>query len=376
MTPHPALLAQICRVGLLAMMAVLPFAGTPSGASAAERVVNIYNWSDYIDPKMLDAFSKETGIKVVYDTYDNNEILETKLFTGQSGYDVVTPSGTSLQKMIKAGVLKPLDKAKLPNLANAWPEIATRLQTYDPGNLFGVNYMWGTTGIGLNHDMVRERLGSNQTLNTWAIVLNPSLMNKLKDCGVMMIDSPEDLIPSILPFYGSKTSPQKWDDISLVTDALYKVRNSVRKFHSSEYVNALANGDICVAVGYSGDILQAKRRAEEAKSDVKIDYVIPREGSQMWFDTFAIPKDAPHPAEAYAFIDYMLRPDVAAANTNYVYFANGNLPARKLVDPEILSNTGIYPDDSTMQRLSSATTWNDSTQRFVTRAWTRVRTGR
>lgn len=376
MTPHPALLAQICRVGLLAMMAVLPFAGTLSGASAAERVVNIYNWSDYIDPKMLDAFSKETGIKVVYDTYDNNEILETKLFTGQSGYDVVTPSGTSLQKMIKAGVLKPLDKAKLPNLANAWPEIATRLQTYDPGNLFGVNYMWGTTGIGLNHDMVRERLGSNQTLNTWAIVLNPSLMNKLKDCGVMMIDSPEDLIPSILPFYGPKTSSQKWDDISLVTDALYKVRNSVRKFHSSEYVNALANGDICVAVGYSGDILQAKRRAEEAKSDVKIDYVIPREGSQMWFDTFAIPKDAPHPAEAYAFIDYMLRPDVAAANTNYVYFANGNLPARKLVDPEILSNTGIYPDDSTMQRLSSATTWNDSTQRFVTRAWTRVRTGR
>ncbi len=373
MTHHRALPSSLFRRFLfVAALAILPLAG----AKAAERVVNIYNWSDYIDPKVLDDFTKETGIKVVYDTYDNNEILETKLLAGQSGYDVVVPSGPFLQRLIKAGVFLPLDRKKLPNLVNVWPEIAQRLQVYDPGNLYGIDYMWGTTGIGLNVDLVRERLGPNQTLNSWAIVLNPSLMNKLKECGVMMLDSPEDLIPSILPFYGPKTNPNKWDDIQLVTDALYKVRNFVRKFHSSEYINALANGDICVAVGYSGDVLQAKKRAEEAKNDVKIEYVIPREGTLMWFDVFAIPKDAPHAAEAHAFIDYMLRPEVAAANTNFVSFASGNLPAKKFIKPEILANTGIYPDDATMQRLLTNTAWNDTTQRFVTRQWTRVRTGR
>jgi putrescine transport system substrate-binding protein len=236
--------------------------------------------------------------------------------------------------------------------------------------------MWGTTGIGLNVDMVRQRLGTNAALNSWSLVLNPTSMSKLKECGVMMIDSPEDLIPSMLPFYGARTDPKRWDDITQVTDALYKVRGSIRKFHSSEYINALANGDICVAVGYSGDVLQAKRRADESKNDVKIDYVIPKEGAEMWFDTFAIPKDAPHAADALTFIDYMLRPEVAAANTNFVSYASGNLPAKKFVKPEILSNPGIYPDEAVMQRLVVNTAWNDQTQRFVTRLWTRIRTGR
>ena len=341
-----------------------------------ERVINIYNWSDYIDPKMLDAFTKETGIRVVYDTYDNNEILETKLLAGRSGYDLVVPSGPFLQRLIRAGVFQPLDKAKIPNLVHAWPEIAGRLATYDPGNAYAVDYMWGTTGIGVNLGLVRERLGAAQPLNTWTLVLNGGLLNKLKDCGVMLLDSPEDLIPSLLPAYGLKADTKRWDDITQVTDALFKVRGAVRKFHSSEYINGLANGDLCLAVGYSGDVMQAKKRAEEAKNDVEVAYYVPREGALMWFDAFAIPKDAPHAAEAHAFIDYMMRPEVAAANTNFVSYASGNAAARKFVKAEILGNPGIYPDDATMQRLFVNTAWDDRTQRFVTRAWTRVRTGR
>ncbi|MHC2088614.1 polyamine ABC transporter substrate-binding protein [Methylobacterium sp. CM6244] len=347
-----------------------------AGAKAQERVVNIYNWSDYIDPKSLEAFTKETGIKVVYDTYDNNEILETKLLAGQSGYDLVVPTGPFLQRLIKAGVFRPLDKAKIPNLKHAWPEIAQRLAVYDPGNTYAVDYMWGTTGIGVNLGPVRERLGPNQALNTWTLVLNPTLMAKLKDCGVMMLDSPEDLIPSMLPAYGLKPDTKRWDDISQVTDALFKVRGSVRKFHSSEYINGLANGDLCLAVGYSGDVMQAKKRAEESKNGVEIAYFIPKEGALMWFDALAIPKDAPHPEEAHIFIDYMMRPEVAAANTNFVSYASGNLAAKPLVKPEILTNPGIYPDDATMQRLFTNQAWDDRTQRFVTRNWTRVRTGR
>ncbi|WP_244472294.1 MULTISPECIES: polyamine ABC transporter substrate-binding protein [unclassified Methylobacterium] len=361
---------------MLAAFALALCGAGPAAAQAPERVVTIYNWSDYIDPVMLEAFTKETGIKVVYDTYDNNEILETKLLAGKSGYDVVVPSGPFLQRLIRAGVFQPLDKGKLPNLKNAWPEIAQRLSVYDPGNLHAVDYMWGTTGIGVNVTAVRERLGASQPLNTWSLVLNPALLAKLKDCGVMMLDSPEDLIPSMLPAYGLKPDSKRWDDITQVTDALYKVRGSVRKFHSSEYINGLANGDICLAVGYSGDVMQARKRAEEAKNGVEIAYLVPKEGALMWFDAFAIPKDAPHPAEAYAFLDYMLRPEVAAANANFVSYASGNLAAKSFVKPEILANPGIYPDEATMARLFTNTAWDDRTQRFVTRAWTRVRTGR
>ncbi|WP_375465977.1 polyamine ABC transporter substrate-binding protein [uncultured Methylobacterium sp.] len=363
--------ALVCGI----LLGLLLLAG-PARAEGPERVVNVYNWSDYIDPKVLDAFTRETGIKVVYDTYDNNEILETKLLAGRSGYDVVVPSGPFLQRLIRAGAFQPLDRGKLRNLGNVWPDIAGRLAVYDPGNAYAVDYMWGTTGLGLNLRLVRERLGAGAALNTWNLVLNPASANKLKDCGIMMLDSPEDLIPSLLPTLGLKSDSKRWDDITQVTDALYKVRGAVRKFHSSEYIQSLANGDVCVAVGYSGDVLQAKRRADEAKNGVEVGYVIPKEGTLMWFDAFAIPKDAPHAGEATAFIDYMLRPEVAAANTNFVSYASGNLPAKKLVRPDILANPGIYPDEATMQRLSVNTAWDDRTQRFVTRLWTRVRTGR
>jgi putrescine transport system substrate-binding protein len=346
-----------------------------TGALAQERTVNVYNWSDYIDPKVLEDFTKETGIKVVYDTYDNNEIVETKLLAGKSGYDIVVPSGPFLQRLIKAGVFQKLDKAKLPNLKHMWPEIAQRLQVYDPGNQHAVNYMWGTTGIGINAAKVKERLG-DIPLNTWDIVMKPELVSKLKDCGVHMLDSPEDVFPGILNYLGLNPDSKKIEDLNRAGEALFRIRGNVQKFHSSEYINALANGDICLAVGYSGDVLQAKKRAEEAKNGVEVRYLIPREGALMWFDSFAIPADAKNVAEAHEFINYMMRPEVAAANTNFVSYASGNLAAKEKVDPEILNNPGVYPDEATFKRLFTNTAYDDRAQRTVTRLWTRVKTGR
>jgi putrescine transport system substrate-binding protein len=346
-----------------------------SPALAQQRVVNVYNWSDYIDPKVLENFTKETGIRVTYDTYDNNEIVETKLLAGQSGYDIVVPSGPFLQRLIRAGVFRKLDRTKLPNYANLWPEITQRLAAYDPGNQYAINYMWGTTGIGINVAKVRERLGE-MPLNTWDIVLKPDLIGKLKSCGVQILDAPEDLFPGVLNALGLNPDSKRPEDLQRAGDALFRIRGSVQKFHSSEYINALANGDICLAVGYSGDVLQAKRRAEEAKNGVEIAYLIPREGALMWFDSFAIPADAKNVAEAHTFINYMMRPEVAAANTNFVAYASGNLAAKRFVRPEILENPGVYPDEATFKRLFTNTAYDEKTQRVLTRLWTRVKTGR
>jgi putrescine transport system substrate-binding protein len=356
----------------IAFAAVLGLAGA---AAAQERVVNVYNWSDYIDPKVLESFTRETGIKITYDTYDNNEIVETKLLAGKSGYDIVVPSGPFLQRLIKAGVFQKLDKAKLPNLQHMWPEVMQRLEVYDPGNQHAVNYMWGTTGIGVNVPKVRQRLG-NQPFNTWDVVMRPEIVSKLKDCGVQMLDAPEDIFPNVLNYLGLNPDSKKVDDLTRAGDALFRIRGSVQKFHSSEYINALANGDICLAVGYSGDVLQAKKRAEEAKNNVEIAYVIPREGALMWFDSIAIPADAKNVAEAHEFINYLMRPEVAAANTNFVAYASGNLAAKQHVNPEILANPGVYPDEATFKRLFTNTAYDERSQRVVTRAWTRVKTGR
>jgi putrescine transport system substrate-binding protein len=346
-----------------------------TGSAAQERVVNVYNWSDYIDPRVLADFTRETGIKVVYDTYDTNEIVETKLLAGKSGYDLVVPSGPFLQRLIKAGVFQKLDKTKLPNLKHAWPEVARRLAAFDQGNLYAVNYMWGTTGIGLNLKKVKERLG-DVPLDSWDLMLRPDLASKLKDCGIMVLDAPEDILPGVLNYLRFNPDSKKPEDLQAAGDALMKVRDTVRKFHSSEYINALANGDICMAVGYSGDVLQAKKRAEEVGSGVEIGYVIPREGALMWFDSLAIPADAEHAAEAHALIDFLMRPEVAAANTDFVRYASGNLAAKALVRPEIRDDRGIYPDEATFARLFTNTAYDERSQKLVTRLWTRVRTGR
>jgi putrescine transport system substrate-binding protein len=345
-------------------------------APAQERVVNIYNWSDYINPEAIEQFTKETGIKVRYDTFDANETLETKLLAGNSGYDVVVPTAYFLQRQVTAGVLRKLDKSKLPNLEHAWPEIQKRLARYDPGNQYGVNYMWGTTGIGYNVKAARERLGENTQIDRWDVVFKPELLAKFKDCGVHMLDSADDILPAALHYLGLDPNSTKQADLDRAGELMQKIRPSVRKFHSSEYLNGLASGEICLVVGWSGDIKQAQNRAVEAKNGVDIAYAIPKEGAQMWFDNFAIPTDAPHPDAAYAFVNFMMRPQIAAMNSNMISYANGNLASQKFIDKKVLEDPGIYPTETMMQKLYIVTARNPREQRFINRLWTRVKTGR
>ncbi len=349
-------------------------------AMAQEKVVNIFNWSDYIDREVLEAFTKETGIKVRYDVFDSNEALETKLLAGKTGYDVVAPTGSFMQRQIKAGVFLPLDNAKLPNLKYMWPEIQERLAVYDPGNKYSVNYMWGTTGIGYNVDKVKARLG-DMPMNTWDIVFKPDILAKLADCGVYVPDSPEELVPAAMKYLGLDPDSKNPDDIQKAGELLATIRPSIKKFDSSGYINALARGDICLAVGWSGDVFQAKTRAEEAAEKtgseaVNIDYVIPKEGALMWFDNFAIPHDAAHVDEAHAFINYMMRPDVAAKNVNYISYASGNEEAKKYIEKSILDNPGIYPDQETFDKLFLVTTNEPKTQRVITRTWNNFKRGK
>jgi putrescine transport system substrate-binding protein len=345
-------------------------------ASAQERVVNFYNWSNYMAPDVLAAFTRETGIKVVYDTFDANETLETRLLAGKSGYDLVVPTAYFLQRQITAHVFQKLDKAKLPNLANAWPMVVQRLATYDPGNLYAVNYMWGTTGIGYNVRTVQKILGPDAKIDSWDIVFKPENLAKFKDCGVHMLDSADDIFPAALSYLGVDPNSTKQADLEKAADLVSKVRPYVRKFHSSEYLSALATGEICLVIGWSGDVMQARSRAAEAKSGVEIGYAIPKEGAQMFFDNLAIPADAQHVAEAYELIDYLYRPEVAAKNTDFLSYANGNLASQKLVDPKILKDKNIYPDEATLAKLFVITARDPATQRIINRLWTRVKTGR
>ena len=344
-------------------------------AAQDARVVNVYNWSDYIDPQALKDFTQKTGIKVVYDTFDANETLETKLLAGKSGYDVVVPTAYFLQRQIQAGVFQKLDKSKLPNLVNAWPGIAQRLALYDPDNQYAVNYMWGTTGIGYNVKAMHERLGANAKIDSWDVVFKPELLSKFKDCGVHMLDSADDIIPAALHYLKLDPNSTKPEDLERAADLLTKVRPYVRKFHSSEYLNALASGEICLVVGWSGDIKQSENRARDAKNGIEIGYSIPQDGAQMWFDNLAIPKDAPHAAEAHAFINFLLDPQVAAMNSNMVSYANGNLASQKFVDKQVLDDPSVYPDAAAMAKLYTVSARDPQGQRLLNRIWTKVKTG-
>lgn len=359
----------------LAFAVLLALACGMTLSIAQERVVNVYNWSDYIDPSVLEQFTAETGIRVRYDTFDANETLEAKLLAGNSGYDVVVPTGYFLERQIEAGVFQKLDKSKLPNLGNVWPVIAKRLETYDPGNQYAVNYMWGTTGIGYNVRAVRERLGENATVNSWDIVFKPEIIAKFKDCGVDMLDSADDILPAALHYLGLDPNSTAREDLERAGELVSKIRPFVRKFHSSEYINALAGGEICLVVGWSGDVKQAKNRALEARNGVEIGYSIPREGAQMWFDNLAIPKDAPHPDQAHAFINFLLKPEVAAKNSDYVSYANGNLASQKFLDKSVLNDPGVYPPAETMDKLYTIESRSPREQRLLNRLWTRIKTG-
>jgi putrescine transport system substrate-binding protein len=361
---------------VLGIASIAVLAGDPVAVAQTERFVNVYNWSDYVAPGVLDDFTKETGIRVRYDTFDSNDTLETKLLAGKSGYDVVVPTAYFLERQIKAGVFQKLVKAKLPNLVNVWPVIAERLAVHDPGNQYAVNYMWGTVGIGFNAKKVREILGPEAAIDSWSFVFDPAKLAKFKDCGVHMLDSADDILPAALHDLGRNPNSVEPADLEAAAALVTKVRPFVRKFHSSEYLNSLASGEICLVVGWSGDVKQAQKRAAEAKNGVEIGYVIPKEGAQMFFDNLAIPKDARNVDEALAFINYLLRPDVAAKNTNFLSYANGNLASQTLIDPAILSDRTIYPDAAMMARLYTINAHDAKTTRLMNRLWTRIKTGR
>ena len=370
----PCLPARAARgagcLGFALAAVLLPgFAGAQK-----QRVVNYYNWSDYQDPTVLDAFTKETGIAVRFDTFDSNDTLEAKLLAGQSGYDVVVPSAYFLARQIKAGIFRQLDKSKLPNLKFAWPEIAKQLAVYDPGNLYAVNYMWGTTGIGYNVKAVKRVLGPDGTIDSWDYIFNPEKIAKFKSCGIHLLDSSDDIMSAGLHYLNLDPNTSDAADLNKVTDLLLKIRSYVRKFHSSEYLNGLATGEICLVVGFSGDIKQAQKRAAEAKGGIEIGYSIPKEGAQLWFDNLAIPKDAPDPEEAHTLINYLIRPDIAAKNTNYVSYANGDVPS-DLIDKSILEDRTVYPDAATMAKLYTIIAHDQKTQRMINRLWTRIKTG-
>lgn len=343
-------------------------------AAIAEEV-RVYNWSDYIDEALLEKFEAETGIDLIYDVFDSNEVLETKMLAGGSGYDVVVPSGTFLQRQITAGAFQKLDKSKLSNADNMWDVIDERLTKYDAGNEYAINYMWGTTGVGINVGKVAETLGDNAPVDSLALVFDPANMEKLAGCGVHFLDAPAEMIPAALNYIGEDPDSQDPEVIAKAEAVLMGVRPYIQKFNSSEYINGLANGDICVAFGWSGDILQARDRAAEADNGVEVAYHAPKEGALMWFDNMAIPVDAPNPDGAHKFLDFIMNAENMAAASNYVYYANGNKASQEFLEEDVIGDTAIYPDAATLEKLYTTSPYAPKVQRVVTRMWTKIKSG-
>jgi putrescine transport system substrate-binding protein len=345
-----------------------------AGAATAEEV-RVYNWSDYIDEALLEKFEAETGLDLIYDVFDSNELLETKMLAGGSGYDVVVPSGTFLQRQIAAGAFQKLDMDKLPNIVKMWDVVSSRTAQYDPDNAYSINYMWGTTGIGVNVGKVQELLGEDAPIDSWSLVFDPANMEKLSQCGVHFLDAPAEMIPAALKYIGE--DPDSHDpEVIAKAEAVYAaVRPYIAKFHSSEYIEALANGEICVAVGWSGDILQARDRAAEADNGNEIAYHAPKEGAQMWFDQMAIPVDAPNPDGAHVFLNFIMDAQNMADASNYVYYANGNLASQEFLEEDVIGDPAIYPDAATLENLFTTTPFDAKVQRVVTRLWTTIKSG-
>ncbi|MCP5072960.1 MAG: polyamine ABC transporter substrate-binding protein [Rhodobacteraceae bacterium] len=356
------------------VIAALLASAAIAGTAMAEEV-RVYNWSDYIDEGLLAKFEEETGIKVIYDVFDSNEVLETKLLAGSTGYDVVVPSGGFLSRQIQAGVFMKLDEGQLSNIGNEWDAIKERTSIYDPGNEYSTNYMWGTTGIGYNINKVKEVLGEDAPVNSLALIFDPANMEKLASCGVHFLDAPTEVIPAALRYLGENPDSHEKDVLAKAQPVLEAVGPHVLKYHSSEYINALANGDICVAFGWSGDVLQARDRAAEADNGVEIEYSIPSEGALMWFDQLAIPADAPNPEGAHKFVNFLLDAQNMAAASNYVYYANGNLASQEFLVEDVIGDTAIYPDEETVSNLYITTSYPPKIQRVVNRMWTTVKSG-
>ncbi|BAN47609.1 extracellular solute-binding protein [Metapseudomonas resinovorans] len=360
------------------MKSRLVLAGALLGASlsaVAEPQVRIYNWFDYIAPDTLKNFQADSGIKPQYDVFDSNEVLEAKLLSGHSGYDLVVPSDSFLPNYMKAGVFQPLDKSKLPNWQNLNPALLKVLAAKDPGNQYVMPYMWGTNGIAYNVDKVKAVLGENAPVDSWELVFNPANLAKLKQCGVAFLDSPTEVIPAVLHYLGLPPNSQNPDDYKKAEAHLQKLRPSITYFSSSKFVTDLANGDVCVALAWSGGAMQAAARAQESGNGVKVEYRIPKEGAAAWFDVLAIPKDAQNVEQAHAFLNYLLRPDVVAPISDHVAYANPNQAADKLISAELRDNPNVYPTAEVQARLYSVEMLPPKLERIRTRTWTKIKTG-
>jgi putrescine transport system substrate-binding protein len=364
----------VLRVVLPALCAGL--LSTASGLRAEDRV-HLYNWNDYFAEDTLTKFQQRTGIRPVLDLYDSNEVLEAKLLAGSSGYDLVFPTARPFAaRHIAAGIYQPLDKSKLAGLDKLDPAITESLADLDPGNQYLVPYMWGTTGLGVNLGKAKEALGSDEGLDTWGLIFDPEKASKLSGCGISMLDDPTEAFSAALAYLGKDPNSRTDADVEAAAELLRQARPHIRYFHSSQYISDLANGDLCVAQGYSGDILQAQSRAEEAGKGVEVGYRIPREGAVLWTDVMAIPKDAPNPAAAHAFIAFVLDPAVVADISNYVFYANPNLASTPMLDESLRTDPGIYPSDEVKQKLFVLKTPDEKTMRKLNRLWTRIKAQR
>lgn len=340
-----------------------------------EKVLNVYNWSDYIEPSVIRDFSREYGIHVNYDVFDSNEILETKLLTGHTNYDIVVPSGAFLERQLQAEVYRKLDKSLLPNLKNVDPEVARAVANYDPGNQYSVDYMWITSGVGYNVGEIRARL-KDAPVDSWRMVFDPAVVSHFMDCGVSILDAPSEVVGTVLLLLGRDPNSNSQDDLKAAEQALRAMRPYVRYVDSSRYIDMLANGDICLAMGWSGDVKQAHDRARDAGKGVELLYNIPKEGAIANYDIMAIPTDAPHVRNAHLFIDYLLRPDVAARNSNLIKYANSVQPALEPLDPGVRSDPGVYPPPEVRARLTPERARPPQFQRLLTRMWTRFKTAK
>ena len=356
----------------------LPLAALLLSSTAAmaqeEPVLNVYNWSDYIAEETIPQFEAETGIKVNYDVFDSNELVEAKLLAGSSGYDIVVPSGFFVERQIAAGIFAKLDKSKIPNLANMDPDVMAATAVIDPGNEHAIDYMWGTTAIGYNVGKVAERLG-DQPIDSWDLVFKPENLAKLADCGVNMLDAPAEVMATVLNYLGLDPNSESADDLAKAEALLMSIRPHIRTFNSGQYIDDLGNGEICLTIGYSGDVFIAQAAAAEAAAGVEVGYAIPKEGALKWFDLFAIPADAPHPDNAHKFIDFMLRAEVAAANTNYVYYASGNKAALEFIDDEVKNDPAIYPTAEVSAKLFNLRAHTPDYDELLTETWQRIKAG-
>jgi len=339
-----------------------------------DSVLHVYNWADYIGESTIRDFESRTGIRVVYDVYDSGEVLETKLLTGNSGYDVVFPSGAYLGRDIPAGVFRPLEKSKLPNLAYLDPAITKVAETYDPGNRYAIPYLWGTTGIGYNLEKIHKVLGIRM-IDSWSAVFDPEMTSKLASCGIAMLDNGGDIFGPAKIYLGRDVNSESADDLADIVELLLNVRPHVRYFDSSRYVDDLATGEICIAIGWINGIYQARVRGAQATAPVEIVYVLPKEGAPMWFDFAAIPVDAPNPEGAHAFLNFLLEPEVIATISNTVGQPNGNSAALPLVEASIRGDANLYPTAEVMQRLQAYKSPSQEYTRQVNRAWTKIRSG-